>query len=248
MLNEPAIAGSINPPSKAAALLRSLQLSSGAREFLKWSAAALMLVDHINAYVFTWSYPWMHGLGRLVFPLFGFVLAYNLIEHSSPASFKRVLWRLAVFGLLAQPFSMALRKTVMPTGDWWQLNILFSFVAALLILELLRARHWAAWLVAAAAIATLGTVVEFHWFGIAFVLASFFFLQRRTPASFGLWLLSCASLGLDNGTMWALAAVPSIWVACRLGSIEVKRVSWWWFYSFYVVHLAGIWLFLKWSP
>lgn len=244
MLNEPAIGASISPSSKAEAALRALRLSSGTREILKWSAAALMLVDHINAYALAWSHPWMHGLGRLVFPLFGFVLAYNLVEHSSKASFRRVLCRLAAFGLLAQPFSMMLRKAVMPTGDWWQLNILFSFAAALLLLELLRTRLWGAWFAAAAAFAILGAVVEFHWFGIAFVLASIFFLQRRTPAAAAVWLLSCAALGLDNGTMWALAAVPLIWIAFKLGSIEVKRASWWWFYGFYVVHLAAIWLFL----
>ena len=58
--------------------LRPLVLSSGAVEILKWTAAALMVGDHINKYLLHGSEPLLFDAGRLAMPLFAIVLGYNL--------------------------------------------------------------------------------------------------------------------------------------------------------------------------
>jgi len=90
-----------------------------------------MVLDHVNAYLLGASHPALFALGRLAFPLFTVVLAYHLAAADT-AALRRVLARLGVFGLAAQPFTMLLRAPLMESrlGEdpvWWQGNVLFTF-------------------------------------------------------------------------------------------------------------------------
>ena len=53
-------------------------MTSGGRELLKWVALLLMTGDHINTILFHGSAPWLGHAGRVVFPIFAFVLAWNI--------------------------------------------------------------------------------------------------------------------------------------------------------------------------
>jgi hypothetical protein len=104
--------------------LAGFTLDAGSREALKWAAAILMVLDHVNAYLLGGSNPALYALGRLAFPLFAVVLAYNLAT-ADMAALRRVLGRVVVFGLAAQPLTMLLRSAVMESrlGEdpvWWQ--------------------------------------------------------------------------------------------------------------------------------
>lgn len=55
-----------------------LYLSDGSIELLKWLALILMTGDHINKYLLDYSNDILFNMGRLVLPIFVFVLAYNL--------------------------------------------------------------------------------------------------------------------------------------------------------------------------
>ena len=87
------------------------RFDTGALAALKWLALALMTVDHLDAFVYqrelgTW-------VGRLVFPVFGFVLGYNLARPSLDAAGRaRLLRRLLAFALLALPFHAALASVL----------------------------------------------------------------------------------------------------------------------------------------
>jgi hypothetical protein len=83
--------------------LELLQFSAGSLAALKWLASVLMTLDHVDAAFFSRSLGWPTQLGRLVFPIFGFVLAYNLAQPQARASdaIDRTLRRLLAFGVLA---------------------------------------------------------------------------------------------------------------------------------------------------
>ncbi|RYF50604.1 MAG: conjugal transfer protein TraX, partial [Comamonadaceae bacterium] len=106
-------------------------VSNGSLETLKWIALVLMAGDHFNKYLLDASVPALFDLGRLVVPIFGYVLMYNLCRPGALAAgvHLRVLKRLTVFGLLATPASMYL------VGPW-PLNIMFMLFTATLMVYL----------------------------------------------------------------------------------------------------------------
>jgi hypothetical protein len=218
----------------------NLELSAGALEALKWIGVGLMVVDHINAYVYAWKYPALYAAGRVAFPVFAFVLAYNLARPGNERAVDRAFMRLMLFGVAAQFFSMSLRRGVEPDGAWWQLNVLLTFGLAAVLIQMTRGpARWYTWAFAAFATALAGAFVEFHWPGLIYVVAAYHYCARRTPASCGVWLASTAALTLENGNAWALASIPLLfWF--RGISPAVPRLKWT-FYAFYPLHLAGLW-------
>jgi len=60
-----------------------LLLADGTAEALKWLALVLMVLDHVNKYLYNDALLWVFPIARLSFPLFGFVLAYNLARLPS---------------------------------------------------------------------------------------------------------------------------------------------------------------------
>ena len=50
-------------------------MADGTAEALKWLALALMVLDHVNKYLYNDALPWVSPIARISFPLFGFVLA-----------------------------------------------------------------------------------------------------------------------------------------------------------------------------
>ncbi len=113
------------------ALRKWISFEDPAIEGLKWLALALMTLDHINKFLLHDSWPILFILGRLVFPIFGFVFAYNLArpDSLSKGRYQRASLKLLGFGLLATiPYTM-LGGLV---HGWWPLNVLFILLAATL--------------------------------------------------------------------------------------------------------------------
>ncbi|MFY0498964.1 TraX family protein, partial [Staphylococcus haemolyticus] len=67
---------------------------------IKWIALLLMVVDHVNKYVFHEASATAFFAGRLVMPLFAFVLAFNPARPGSieRGGGKRTLARLLLIG------------------------------------------------------------------------------------------------------------------------------------------------------
>ena len=71
-----------------------VEWSDGAVEAMKWLGLLLMTADHAQKYGLMPTVPGVYEAGRVAFPLFGIVLAYNLArvqsgrqgEHSSSGS------------------------------------------------------------------------------------------------------------------------------------------------------------------
>ena len=80
-------------------------ISNGSLEALKWVGLLLMTGDHVNKYMLHESSPTLYALGRMVMPLFGFVLMAHLARPGARERgvHLRVMGRLAIFALLATP-------------------------------------------------------------------------------------------------------------------------------------------------
>lgn len=215
-----------------------LVIADGTLEALKWFAVVLMVLDHVNKFVFNEASGVIYSLGRLVMPVFGFVLMYRLSRSSALRCgvHRRVMLRLAVFGTLATPAFVAL-------VGWWPLNILFMLLVATAFAAL-WARGGTMHRLAAIALFLLGgSVVEFWWFGLLACVAAWAYCRRPTIGRLVWWVAAASSLAFVNQNLAALAAIPLLLSATQV-DLPVARLRWF-FYAIYPMHLTLIWLVLS---
>lgn len=215
-----------------------LTISDGTLEFLKWLALLLMTGDHVNKYLFNGTVPWFFSAGRLALPLFAFVLGYKLARPGMLPSggYGRTMKRLAGFGVAATPVFIALGGLV---GGWWPLNVMFTLLAATVILYLVELGGKRNLATAVVVFLAGGSFVEFWWPGLVITLAGW--CEKRAPVlASPLLIAGCFALWLINGNPWVLAVLPLIGVAAL---VDIRMPRWQWaFYVYYPLHLAAIWL------
>ncbi|MDT9580602.1 TraX family protein [Stenotrophomonas indicatrix] len=215
-------------------------MSSGGRELLKWLALALMTGDHLVK-VFGLGYvPLLSELGRVAFPVFALVMAYNLAQPG--ADVAKATKRLALWGLVASPAAYLAFGTVLP------LNVLLTFAAAAACIWAYERRKWA---LAAVLFFGVPFLVDYQWAGVWLVVEGWFWFSNYGKAQpvrsvFGIWEPTLtvfpfwvwACMGLlcwYNGNAWALIAIPVLllaevdWAVPRSGRF---------FYLYYVGHLV----------
>lgn len=214
-------------------------MTSSAREILKWLALVLMTGDHAVKVLAGGYVPVVSELGRIAFPLFAFVMAYNLAQPG--ADYAKSFRRLSIWGLVAQPVYAWTFDALLPV------NVLFSFALAVACCWAVENRRWGPLLVLAGPIPML---VDYQWSGVAFVLAWWWFF--RTPQGLRgdgtiwigvgrLWLAfaAFAPLCVYNGNPWALAALfPMYWLGDPARRLPAVRRTRWGFYGYYVGHLV----------
>ena len=212
-----------------------LHVADGTLEALKWIALALMLLDHVNTFLYNRTLPGAYEIGRWVAPVFGFVLAYNLARPDTlqQGIHLRVMRRLAIFGVLAAPPFIAL------IGRWWPLNIMFLLLAATAVIYGLERRDVAGIAIAGLAFCVGGLLAEYFYPGIVMVVAAWAYCREPNARHLLVWVLCVATLVLINANFWALAAVPCLLLASRV-DLRVPRLRWL-FYAFYPLHLAVLW-------
>ena len=235
----PAVATPCAPESSPLPLLR---IESGTLEGLKWLGLVLMTVDHVNKYLLHDALPALFDAGRLALPIFSFVLAYNLARPTSLSNgvYGRVARRLALAGVLASIPFIGLGGLV---WEWWPLNILFMLLVSTGVMALLERGGVLRGLAAAVLFVLGGAMVEFWWLAIVMTLAAWRYTRRPSWTSLIVWVAATASLYVINRNLWALAALPLIFLAPQL-SIGVPRVRHV-FYVFYPLHLLVLWTLTK---
>ncbi|VTY37687.1 TraX protein [Xylophilus ampelinus] len=220
----------VSPPATA---LGAWAIADGSLEALKWIALVLMVGDHVNKYLLHESSASLYALGRMVMPIFGFVLMHNLCRPGALANglHVRVIKRLAIFGALSTPAFVYL-------VGWWPLNILFTLLVATLIVFLWERGGTARRLLAFTVFLVGGALVEFWWPALLCCIGAWAFLRKRTPLRLTLWVLTTASLAAINGNFAAVVALPLLWAATRV-DVPVPRMRWV-FYAFYPAHLTAL--------
>lgn len=209
--------------------------STGALELMKWLALLSMVMDHMNRAVFNSKYPLMLDIGRLAFPMFGFVLAYNLARPGALAKgvYRRATTRLLIAGALATPFYWI---AIGNAHLLWPLNIMFTlaaFVFAVWIFELDASTRFAAVVL----IVIAGAFVDYFWFGVIYCLAAWCYCKRPAWSTLAMWFLGTVCVFFVNDyNPWTFAALPLIGAAAyvRLDVPKFKSL----FYFIYPAHLG----------
>jgi hypothetical protein len=203
----------------------------GTLEALKWLALVLMTGDHLNATLLNWSVPFLYNAGRLVLPIFGFVLAYNLAR---PDAFNRgvhlrVLKRLALYGLAAMPAFWVMH-------GFWPFNVLWTLALFTLIAYCIERGTQMCTAIAWVAMGFGGLFVEFWWFGLLYCLGAWMICKRPSLGAVSLWVFGAISLHVVNHNFWALAALPLLLLAPLVKLQWSRRAKW--FYVYYPAHLT----------
>lgn len=210
------------------------QLHDGTLEALKWLALLLMLGDHVNKYLFDWSYPWLFDAGRVVMPVFALVLGYNLARPTlGREGLHRIMRRLGLVAVISTPAFLALGKLAM---GWYPLNVLFMLLVAVVAIDQIERGQPVNFLAAASVVLVGGAFVEYWWPGVLLVVCAWHYFRTASPLALLGAALSLGCLTLINGNAWALAAVPLIALA-HLVRVPTPRLRWA-FYAFYPVHLV----------
>lgn len=197
-------------------------MTSSARELLKWLAVILMTGDHVAKVIYGGYVPGLSEAGRVAFPLFALVMAYNLAQPG--AHVVKSVRRLALWGIIAQPVH------ALTFGYWLPLNILLTFALCASAVYAAGQRNWG---VLAFAAVVLPAFVDYQWAGVGFVLLAWLGFRTGRPL---LTFAAFAPLCAFNGNLWALVAIPA--------AVGLSRTAWqvprgrWAFYGYYVGHLA----------
>jgi hypothetical protein len=211
-----------------------IKIQNTSIEILKCLGLVLMTLDHVNSFILNHRYPMLFEAGRMVMPIFAFVLAYNLARFNNAKNqvYKRVIVRMVIFGTLATPFFIALNPAV---HYGYPLNILFTLAASTVCIYFLdKGENTACFL----SFLLLGGLVEYFWVGIAFVICSWQFCRTGKKGWLLLMLLSQFPIGLLNNSMIGSSALLLILVASKLNfDVEVRRNRNF-FYAYYPAHLA----------
>jgi hypothetical protein len=208
-----------------------LAIADGTLEALKWLALVLMTLDHVNKFLFAQKLPFVFEAARLALPLFAFVLAYNLARPGTAAggASTRTMKRLLIYGAIATPMFVAL-------VGWWPLNILFTLLLSAVVIQILDRGGAARTSAAVGLFVVAGTVVEFWWFGVLSCVLAWAYCRRPTIGRLAAWTGATLALGIVNGNLWALIALPVILAAPHV-DLEVPRRRRW-FYLYYPAHLG----------
>lgn len=226
-------------PQASAPVQSVVHVENGTLEALKWLALVLMTGDHVNKYLLHDGRPWLFRLGRLVMPLFGFVLAYNLARPGAAARgvYLRVGKRLALFGLISTPAFLALGGLLY---RWWPLNIMFTLLATTACAYLFFERPgWQAKLLGVVVLVVGGSSVEFWWPAVLMNLALVAWVKSGRRRWIVAAFVAAFFLGAVNGDQWALASFPII-LASPMIHLQLHRVRW----AFYVYYPALLYLLL----
>ncbi|MDH6329498.1 hypothetical protein M2299_000298 [Stenotrophomonas sp. 1278] len=215
-------------------------MTSGGREFLKWIALVLMTGDHLVKVLGLGYVPVLSELGRIAFPVFALVLAYNLAQPGADAG--KVSLRLALWGVAAVPVAYLAFGTFLP------LNVLLTFAAAAACIWAYERRQW---VVAVFFFFVAPLPLDYAWPGVWLVVEAWYWFSgygRRVRSLFGLWdpmatafpFWVWVSMGLlcwYNGNAWALLALPVLLLG--EGNWRIPRAGKW-FYLYYLGHLAAL--------
>jgi hypothetical protein len=217
-------------------------ISNGGIESLKWLGLVLMTLDHANTYLLNGKYPLFFEAGRVVMPLFAFVLAYNLARSPDKGVYKRVMQRLLIYALIATPFFMAIHSVSATNWSWYPLNILFTLLVSTTCIYCLDKGDSVSFLVGMAVFVLGGTVVEFLHPAILFTVFAWQYCRSGEKQWLLLMLLMMFPIGLINTSMSAAFSLVIIFFVSKV-DINIPRAKNF-FYAFYPIHLSVLYLLI----
>ena len=217
-----------------------MELSRNYLGMLKWVALIGMIVYHFS-HTLMFNPPATYvALGRIAFPIFGFILGYNIAQSvhlEKTGTEQRLMKALLACGCFAQPFYWNM------TGHIFPLNIMFT-----LALGTYLSFHYKS-LKAVGVLVVFGLFVDYAWIGAAYVLMSYLIStniikkQIEVINFFG-FATALVSIAGYTHSYWPLLTLPLLVLGFFWKfQFYVPRAKWF-FYAIYPLHL----IFLQFSP
>ncbi len=200
-------------------------MTSGQQEALKWLAITTMLIDHVGVILLP-EWLWLRWVGRLAFPLFGLLIAYNIAVRGVPPA--RYLRPLAVFAAVSQPIYSWAFGTL-------QLNIFFTLFLGVALVWSLEASTLHNVLVLAG-LAVLGPFVDYSYPGVLLILVFVMALGNRWFWPLAGVVVVALNIWLGYGAVVPLLLGPLVLAISKV-PVTLERSSRWLFYGFYPLHL-----------
>jgi len=197
-----------------------------------------MVVDHVGWIFFPQIFAF-RIIGRLAFPIFAFLIAEGSTKTNNLNSYIK---RLFIFGLISQiPYSY----TVYLTGEnYFVLNIFFTLGLGLILIKSLQQKKYFKFSIFIILFSILDLLINYDYglYGLLLIVFFYVFLKNKIVGSFliiTLTILESAILPITNfqfqNQIFAIAALIPIFL---YSGTRGKRISRWFFYFFYPLHLA----------
>lgn len=216
-------------------------------DMLKIIAATTMLIDHIGA-VFFEQIVILRIVGRIAFPIFAFYVAMGFIRTTD---YKKYLIRMFGFALLTQiPYSFF---SLILTGNYYYMNVLFTFGFALSALAFFKRKNYIVtgiFVILPEIVAAI-TPVEFDYgsYGILMVFVFYLFHKDKITRNISVLFLTIAhafTVYIPRGfpfyysfidtQLYCVLALPLIDFNYKL-KLNLPK---YFFYTFYPAHIAVI--------
>ncbi len=215
-------------------------IGSGQQELLKALAIVLMVFDHA-IFAFQPDSIYWHIPGRIVFPIFAFLIAHNLLRNNGNS--RAYVTRLLVFAIISQ-----LPSVWFFGREIYEINIFGTLLtgAGIVLLIQMVTRYPAhlkrIYTTLAVSMGVLfGWVFEYGSFGILSILAFYYAITSKWSMVSAILLVTCLFfLNADTNLVLAfsaLAAVPVIFFI-KGSSLKIPRIPKYYVYWFYPVHLV----------
>jgi hypothetical protein len=220
-----------------------LELSSSQQELLKWLAVVTMTLDHASSLIV----PNLYGrlVGRVAFPLFAFLLAYNLARRG--VSKLRIVRPLVLAGAVSVPVTAVVWGHILP------LNILFTLAFGVLnvyLFENFAPQLGVGWAIFITILFGLvpAMLPEYTLAGPYVVLFFYLLLKHENSIATHIggscyWLVFCGNVMLANYFTWyglpGLAMVILVFVVRKL-RISHRRLPSLFYYIYYPAHLLAL--------
>lgn len=211
---------------------------------LKVIAACAMLCDHI-AVVFFESQYIMRSIGRLAFPIFAFLIVEGYI-HTSDV--KKYAIRLFAFSLVAQiPYVLAF------SGKAYSPNVIFTLFLGLVSIYILDTSESTSKFMVPIALALIAELLssDHGAFGVMMIIIFYMYKPMKKKIIAGAILIICMQaliiIGNKNIDKYSFIMLfylaPLILIYLYNGRKGLtNKISKWFFYIFYPLHLILIWL------
>lgn len=236
----------MNPSQSATTLSSSLKISSSNIEFLKWIAIITMLIDHSMKLIMHEKNSFiLYELGRISFPLFAFLIAYNYINNSKNTD--KYLKRLWVFAFISQPFYVVAFHIYR-----FELNIFFSLLFGAILyrsctLIIAKREKIVTNTIKILIILAMSYFCDYGNAGVLSVFISFYLVKYPNIFLYSLFYISILIAnyyGIEyykiNTIIGLLFSVALIYLASFYDFIKLSRTNKWFFYIFYPSHLLAL--------
>lgn len=180
-------------------------------EALKYTGFLLMILDHLNRYLFSGASPWMDQAGRAAFPIFAMVLGYGLRRANAEKAVRQAVWLLA-FAVVAHVAAMPLVAAEV-RGD--ALNVLFTLGAGCLLVAAEACGGLRRWV-------CVSLALPMAWFAEFGLIGAFLVWSARRGLTWQTWVL-LALLSFLQLSVVPLAAPALVWLSDRLCGDEAMR-------------------------